>query len=177
MAEKIDSGKERGEPGRERTPPAPKRRWLSLLMVVSVLTLLAAATGGGVGILLASTVEKIVAEKEKDQQPDKQETPLRYTGNMVLRELKPVLTNLASPTSTWVRVEASIIFQNGSLPNPDVAAAEIRDDIMSYVRTLSLNQLEGPSALQHLRDDLNERASLRTEGRVSELVIETFVVQ
>jgi flagellar protein FliL len=76
-----------------------------------------------------------------------------------------------------VRVEASMIFKNGDLPNPQIAAAEIRDDIMTYLRTLSLSQLEGPSGLLHLRDDLNERASMRTNGRVAELVLESLVVQ
>lgn len=70
-----------------------------------------------------------------------------------------------------------MVFKNGSLPNPQVTAAEIRQDIVAYARTVTLAQLEGPSALQHLRDDLNERASLRTNGEVSELLIQTLVVQ
>jgi flagellar protein FliL len=42
---------------------------------------------------------------------------------------------------------------------------------------VTVARLDGPSALQHLRDDLNERASLRTGGRVSELIIQTLVIQ
>jgi flagellar FliL protein len=70
-----------------------------------------------------------------------------------------------------------MVFKNGDLPNPDVTAAQLREDMLAYMRTVSLAQLEGPSALQHLREDLNERASLRTGGAVTELIIQTLVVQ
>jgi flagellar FliL protein len=49
--------------------------------------------------------------------------------------------------------------------------------MVAYVRTITLAQLEGASALEHLREDLNERAALRTDGAVSEVVIQTLVVQ
>ena len=102
---------------------------------------------------------------------------MKYSGDMVLKEIEPIVTNLASPTDTWIRLETAMVFKNGALDNPDVTAAEIRQDLLAYARTVSLAQLEGPSALQHLRDDLNERAQLRTNGQVNELVIQTLVVQ
>jgi flagellar protein FliL len=168
MAEKSDKREDGGE--------EPKKKG-GLLVAACVVTLLAAAGGVGVGLMLTSTVEQAVAEKAKNEPEDKPVVPVRYSGEMVLQELKPVLTNLSAPSSTWVRLEASIIFKNGDIPNPQIAASEIRDDIMSYLRTLSLSDLEGPSALLHLRDDLGDRAALRTNGRVAELVIESFVVQ
>jgi len=76
-----------------------------------------------------------------------------------------------------MKVEVAIVFKPGALVNPDVTAAELREDIMAYMRTLSLSQLEGPSALQHLREDLNERASARSDGKISELILGTLVVQ
>jgi flagellar FliL protein len=88
-----------------------------------------------------------------------------------------VVTNLGQPSDVWIRLETAMIFQNGALKNPEVTAAEIRQDLITYARTMTLAQLEGPSALQHLREDLNERVVKRTNGAVSELVIETLVVQ
>jgi flagellar FliL protein len=51
-----------------------------------------------------------------------------------------------------------------------------RQDILAYCRTLSLEQLQGPSALQHLREFRRARVA-RTNGAAKELVIETMVVQ
>jgi flagellar FliL protein len=70
-----------------------------------------------------------------------------------------------------------MVFKNGAIANPEVTAAELRQDMVAYVRTITLAQLEGASALEHLREDLNERAALRTDGAVSEVVIQTLVVQ
>jgi flagellar FliL protein len=69
------------------------------------------------------------------------------------------------------------VFQNGAVENPAVTGAEIRGDILAYVRTMKLAQLEGASALEHMREDLNDRVATRTDGRVSELILETMIVQ
>lgn len=155
----------------------PAKTSNSLIIAVVVLTLLAGATGGGLGVLLASTVKQVITEQARAESAQPGAPPLRYSGDMVLESLKPVVVNLAAPTNVWLRLEGAIVFKNGDLPNPQIAVAQIREDILTYARTLTLAQLEGPSALQNLREDLNERAQLRVEGKLSELVIETLVVQ
>ena len=55
--------------------------------------------------------------------------------------------------------------------------AKIGDDILAYLRTVSLQQLEGPIGLENIRQDLNERAAMRSGGKVREFVIRTLVVQ
>ena len=47
------------------------------------------------------------------------------------------------------------------MPHPEAAAAKLGDDILAYLRTVSLKQLEGPVGLENLRQDLNERAATR----------------
>ncbi|MEW6123908.1 MAG: flagellar basal body-associated FliL family protein [Pseudomonadota bacterium] len=146
-----------------------------LLVALGLLTLVAIATGAGLGFQLASTLRQVVLQKSGDRPPEA--AALRYNGDMVIEPLKPIVANLAAPTNAWVRIEGAIIFKNGDLANPQVAAAQIREDITTYFRTLTLSQLGGPSAMQNLREDLNERAKLRVEGKLAELVIEQMVVQ
>jgi len=92
-------------------------------------------------------------------------------------DLPPIVTNLGAPQDTWVRLEGSIIFDPGTLPHPDAVAARIGDDILAYLRTVSLRQLEGPIGLENIRQDLNERAAIRSDGKVRGFVIRTLVVQ
>jgi flagellar FliL protein len=155
--------------------PAAKggKGWLVML---AVLTVLAVGTGGVFGVYMVSTVEKAVDEKKKSEQDNKSQA-LVYSGDMVLKAVAPVVTNLSGTSDTWIRIESSIVFNNGALENADVVSAEIRQDILAYLRTLSLPQIQGASGLQHLREDLNERAVLRSKGLVRELIIETLVVQ
>ncbi|MEE1612593.1 flagellar basal body-associated FliL family protein [Microvirga sp. CF3016] len=148
-------------------------RWL---LTLGLLTLLSAAIGGGFGLVMVSGIQKQVEEKYKAL-PQKPEVVSPYTGNIAVKKLAPVVTNLAGSESDWVRVEASIVYKPSGEQNPDVLVSEIRQDILSYIRTMSLAQIQGPSGLLHLREDLNERARLRSKGVIQELVLETLIVQ
>jgi len=150
---------------------------LMTIVGLLVVTLLAGGAGAGIGFYLAGAIEETVTAKLKEEPEEENRPELRYAGDMVLQPIEPVITNLADPSDVWVRLETAIVFPNGKLPEPQVTAAEIRQDIVAYARTIPLKQLEGASALQHLRDDLNERVQIRTNGEVSELVILSMVVQ
>ncbi len=69
------------------------------------------------------------------------------------------------------------MFDPKALPHPEAVAGKIGEDILAYLRTVTLKQLEGPIGLEAIREDLNERAAIRSEGKVRELVLRTLVVQ
>ena len=92
-------------------------------------------------------------------------------------DLPPIVTNLGAPQDTWIRLEGSIIFDPKTLPHPEAVAGQIGDDVLAYLRTVSLHQLEGPIGLENIRQDLNERAATRSGGKVHAFVIRTLVVQ
>lgn len=92
-------------------------------------------------------------------------------------DLPPIVTNLGAPQDTWIRLEGSIIFDPKTLPHPEAVAGQIGDDVLAYLRTVSLRQLEGPIGLENIRQDLNERAAIRSGGKVRAFVIRTLVVQ
>jgi flagellar FliL protein len=153
---------------------------LGLILGFAVLTLIAVSAGAGAGMYFASSLEQtFMARQKAESETEKTRPPviIKYSGDRVLQKIEPIVTNLAAPPDTWIRLEAAIVFANGAIADPQATAAEIRQDILAYCRTLSLDQLQGPSALQHLREDLSERVSLRTNGAAKELVIETMVVQ
>ena len=159
---------------------APKGKGSGIIgLVISavVVTGIAGAGGIGLGLKTAATIERAIAEKDATQPAEQKPAPAKYGGDLVVKPLDAVITNLASPSDTWIRLETAIVFKTKDIENPDVAAAELRQDMLAYLRTISMGQLEGPSALQHLREDLNERAQLRTKGRVSELIIEALIIQ
>lgn len=146
--------------------------WIGALLLS---TAVAVGTGGMLGVYLLSTVQKAVDEKVRDEQA-KAAPVLNYAGDLSLRSVGSVVTNLAEPPETWIRIESSVVLK-GVVPNADVTLAEIRADLLAYLRTLSMAQIEGASGLQHLREDLNERAALRSKGSIRELIVESLVVQ
>ncbi len=92
-------------------------------------------------------------------------------------DLAPVVTNLAAPSDIWVRVEGSLVFEGKTLPHGEALAGQIAGDILSFMRTQTLKQIQGVAGLQHLRQDLNERVATRSQGQVREFIIRTLVVQ
>lgn len=146
------------------------------IAIVLVLSLIAAGGGWMVGGLIAPQVdqpETAVAEQahgKDEKKEDKAEDKPRE--NVIA--LEPITTNLSYPSDNWIRVEVSLVFTN----EPDDAIADqIHQDILAYLRTVSLQQIEGPRGFQYLREDLRERVKLRSEGRVNDLLLRTFVIE
>lgn len=169
----------------------PKKKGLPVLLIAAIAGLTVVGAGGGwlVGNMIAPKIktaneaqEKAAAEaakkeggKEGKKEGDKAEVvptiPAEPNG---IVQLDPITTNLAYPSDSWVRMEVALVF-NGPI---DVKlATDIHQDIMTYMRTVNLQQIEGPRGFNYLKDDLQERVDLRSEGRVSKLIFRTFVIE
>ena len=163
-----------------------KKKSGMMALVIPLVVLTAVGGGGGwvIGNMLAPQVKQAEdaakaaeaaasggegeAKKEEEGLP-----PISTEANGVVA-LEPITTNLAYPSENWIRLEVALMF-NGA---PDVKIAEeVHQDIMAYLRTVSLQQVEGPRGFQYLKDDLQERVDLRSEGRVSKVMFRTLVIE
>lgn len=88
--------------------------------------------------------------------------------------LAPITTNLAAPTTAWVRLEAVIVLDE---PQPQTLADDIHQDLLAFLRTVRLHQVEGASGFQHLKADLEERARIRSDGHVKQVLIRTLIFE
>lgn len=146
-------------------------QWLGVLLL---LTAVSAGAGALSSLHLISTVERVA-----DSQKDVQERPVAsaFSPNARLRKISPVVTNLASPAGSWIRMEASVVTDQLNEEEASILVARVGEDVAAYLRTVSTAQIEGARGLHYLREDLNERAGIRSGGKVRELIIETLVVQ
>lgn len=94
-----------------------------------------------------------------------------------LVELPPIVGNLAAPAGVWVRLEASITVDPMEAKELEKMRGEVTQDMLAYLATLTLPQIQGSLGLQHLREDLDERLAIRSARRARDLVIHTLVVQ
>lgn len=159
----------------EVPPPPPKKRifssFLPGLAVMVGLSILASVIGGGLGI------ELVGVTKANIQETAKKAAALRPGADTTLVDLPPIITNLADPPDAWVRLQTAIVVDNKAVMKPEVLGAEISDDLLGFMKTVTLAQIGGASGLQHLREDLTERAAIRSHGHVRELIIQALVVQ
>ena len=88
--------------------------------------------------------------------------------------LAPITTNIASPADTWIRMELSVVYDG---PQPPAMSEDIHQDLIALVRTLKMHQMEGASGYQHLKADLEERASIRSQGHAKQILIRTLLVE
>lgn len=96
---------------------------------------------------------------------------------MTVKELPPVVTNLAKPETAWIRLQAAIVFDPKDFPHAEKLTPEIMSDITAYLRSLSIEALEGADGLRRLQEELDERVAIRSDHKVREFIIETMVVQ
>jgi flagellar FliL protein len=147
---------------------------MRLIAAIAILTLIAVGAGAVVGLQLIATAERVVDAKKNVTPPP---VASSYAGSARLRKLSSIVTNLAAPANNWARVEASMVTESLDDEEAGILAAHISEDIVAYLRSASVAQFEGARGLQHLRDDLTERANVRSSGKVRELIIETLVIQ
>ena len=164
-----------------------KSSMTSKLIEFLLVTLLAAGAGVGLTAMNPAPVArdeaaanapppgKLASEKKPG---DKSEAALACgPGGSNMIDLPPIVTNIANPSDTWIRLEASLVFDAKTLAHPEVVAAEIATDELAYLHTVSVNELQGPVGLENIRQDLRDRAFVRSGGKVSDLLIKTLVLQ
>ena len=139
------------------------------LITVTVLAIIVGGVGGRQAFQLAAAA---LENDRKAEPPAASHNPTATT----VRELKPIVTNLAAPPGVWVRLEAAVVTDIAG-PELDPLIGAITTDTIAYLRTLSVADIAGADGLRHLRDDLGERAAIRSDRKVREFIIEMLVVQ
>ncbi|KQZ87006.1 flagellar basal body-associated protein FliL [Mesorhizobium sp. Root157] len=93
---------------------------------------------------------------------------------LTVTELPSITTNLAAPVETWVRMDVSLLL-DAALPNETIQA--IHQDLLTFMRTVKMHQVEGASGFLHLKADLQERAAMRGDGHVKDVLIRTLLFE
>ena len=172
------------------------RETMTMLVVVLLLTLMGAGVGFAVGTLLAAadagqppaaaaadgsapTASAGKAASEDGEQQDVVETADSDmpSEDMRIIRLPPVLTTLAEPRGRWIRLEGSILTRPESKVSPEQLAEEAGGQILTYLRSVRLDQLESASSVLGLRDDLDETVRTLSGGDVQKLLIHGLVVE
>jgi flagellar protein FliL len=152
--------------------PKPKGGMMGALVPVLVLTI---AAGGGGFAVGKQIVARVKASTSTESKAEAGTAP--PPAQTAVKEMPPIVANLSAPEGSWVRLQTAIIYDKADAPQIEVLSTRIADDSLAFLRTLSLAQLQGASGLQHLREDLSERAAVRSEGHVKEMMIEMMVIQ
>lgn len=147
---------------------------MGTILVMVGVTLIAAGGGFGVGTFLVGRIKAAMPAPTAVEAATK---PLPYSGETEVKELPPLVTNLAEPQQAEIRLQTSIVYSKKAVADPALLTAQLSEDFIAYLKTLSMAQLQGASGLQNLRDDLSERATIRSQGKVREVIIEALITR
>lgn len=140
-----------------------------------ILTLVGAGAGSGLAAYVFDYTEGEVHGRIRQQKSFNDTLP--YSPSTRVQKLDPLVTNLAAPKDAWIRIQASILLEQDADLESSILRKKVEDDFLSYMRTLKLSHLEGGVGLQHLKEDLTERAKTRTNGQIQEIMLESVVIQ
>ncbi|SDQ92643.1 flagellar basal body-associated FliL family protein [Pseudovibrio sp. Tun.PSC04-5.I4] len=151
--------------------------WKGIIFAGLIVTACAGVGGMAMGSALVDTVHSKYLDDQKTTS-GALINPEYTKGNQIVA-LKPIVTNLLSSSSNWIRIEASVVLKKSDVEGQDnsLLIKQVEQDLLLYARTLGPRQLEGTRGLLRLRDDLNERAKMRGGEILRELVLESVVIQ
>lgn len=144
-----------------------------IIQIAMLLGMTAAALGIGwfSGAYLKNS--EVAAPKPAAGEHAAPETSEPGTG-LTVAELPSITTNLAAPMETWVRMDVSLLLD---APLPAETIETIHQDLLTFMRTVKMHQVEGASGFLHLKADLQERASMRGDGHVKDVLIRTLLFE
>lgn len=147
-----------------------------MVLALVGITLIGGAAGAGLATLQVDTIAT-VATRRANEAPMPARPALAWDEETTIARLNPVIVNLAAPAGARIRLDTAMVFDVAAIDDVERMKATLSTDIIAFLRTVSIGELTGASAFNHLRDDLNERVRVASSGTVHELLIETMVLQ
>lgn len=158
----------------DTAPPRKEPSFILQMALLAALTALAAGIGWGSGLYLSGNAPAEQPAGHTPRSPAQETSLAEAQEQMGVVYLEPITTNLAGPGGNWVRIELALVFEG---PSDLLTAQTVHQDILAYMRTVKMHQVEGASGFQHLRSDLEERAAIRSGGKVSGILIRTLLFE
>ena len=69
------------------------------------------------------------------------------------------------------------MYDKKDLRSVDEIARQLSDDLLAFLKTVHLRDIDSPAGYADFRHELDERAAIRTAGKISKLFLQTMVVQ
>jgi flagellar protein FliL len=123
----------------------------------------------------AKTAEEQVKPEGGEAKVAGEEAPVEAT--TIVRPLAPVISNLGNPSETWMRLEVSLLLSAEAAKEQDILAAKAGESVVTFLRTVDLKKIEGPSGFLHFREDLSNLLTTQFHGMIAGVLIGSMVVE
>jgi flagellar FliL protein len=106
------------------------------------------------------------------------QTPMsgRFPSDALEIAIPSIIVDLSGEPKSRVRLDISIVAVHGTSES-GLLKDEVREDIIAYLKGLTVADIQGVRGLQNLREQLEDRARIRGRGAILGLLIGGFVIE
>ena len=106
------------------------------------------------------------------------QTPMsgRFPSDALEIAIPSIIVDLSGEPKSRVRLDISIVAVHGTSES-GLLKDEVREDIIAYLKGLTVTDIQGVRGLQNLREQLEDRARIRGRGAILGLLIGGFVIE
>lgn len=92
-------------------------------------------------------------------------------------DIPPVIASIGKTKQVWIRMELKGLTGEPEIKDEPVLMLKISQDILSYLRTLQVRDVQSANGFYLLRTNLTEIARIRSKGVISEIAIQGLIVE
>jgi flagellar FliL protein len=146
------------------------------LMSAIVALVLGAGGGGGFGYFLMPDAAPSNSSPHNEAPASAAPTAGRFPDDAIELAVPSIITDLDSNSKFRARLDVSIIVAHGTSETTTLLG-EVREDVIAYLKGLTLDDIQGVRGFQNLREQLDDRARVRGRGAILGLLIGGLVLE
>ncbi|HVZ04385.1 flagellar basal body-associated FliL family protein [Hyphomicrobium sp.] len=100
----------------------------------------------------------------------------RFPSDALEIAIPSIIVDLKGEPRSRVRLDLSIVAVHGTT-RTGVLKDEVREDIIAFLKGLTVADIQGVRGFQNLREQLNDRAKIRGRGSILGVLIGGFVIE
>jgi flagellar protein FliL len=148
----------------------------SIVMSAVVALVFGAGGGGAAGYFLMPDIVPSGASPHTEQPAPAARTAGRFPDDAVELAVPSIIADLDESTKLRARLDVSIIVAHGT-PETTTLLGEVREDVIAYLKGLTVDDIQGVRGFQNLREQLDDRARIRGRGAILGLLIGGLVLE
>ncbi len=141
-----------------------------------VAAVLGIGGGGAFGYFMLPDGSSAVTSASKESAAAPAPTAGRFPNDAIELAIPSVITELDSDQKMRARLDVSIIVAHGTAETTTLLG-EVREDVIVYMKGLTLADIQGVRGFQNLREQLDDRARVRGRGAILGLLIGGLVFE
>jgi flagellar FliL protein len=163
--------------GRQKDDPAAGGTGAADLVKGFLAAVLIGILGGGAfGYFAVPVGPPAAAATQTSETAEKAPLPGRFPADALEIPVPSVIVDLGQQPPTRVRLDVSLIAAHGTSETSSLAS-EVREDIIAFLKGLTVADIEGVRGFQNLREELDDRARVRGRGAILGILIGGLVLE